>query len=260
MTENFITDPQTQQALRVGDFARLMSLTAKPGEILMTKCTNDMFKLMKEIKFDHLFATSMGMPIIWMLSEYYRISISYVGLVPEAPTGDFPFCVVSPVSLGSAEKNLASYDMVYNASFKGSEINTNKQREELGLKKLKGAGWLSLKEQLNMPIIYAFSKSIFGGIPSNYRKNVNLCGYFELKLESDTLGQNIEDFLSLPMEAPCFLSFGSMPALDPFQLFELSEAVLNSNCRVRVILACGKWSLHIKQVSQIQKDGLTWIR
>lgn len=233
-------DPRTQQALKTGDYATLMALTARPGQILMEKSTNDMFELVKEIKFDGLITCSMGMPIIWMLSEKYEIPIAYLGLVPEAPTSDFPFCVISPVSLGSPEKNLASYDSVYKGSAARSEEMINNQRMSLGLEKLKGKDWLSLKEDHDMPICYAFSKMAFGGkTPNGYRDNINLIGYLELKLENEKLDSEIEEFVKDGKEKPIFLSFGSMPAPDPFQLFELTHHVLSVNSNRRVILSCG---------------------
>ncbi|KAG2386913.1 hypothetical protein C9374_001948 [Naegleria lovaniensis] len=231
-------DPQTQEALRTGNFATVMQLTAKPNEMLMSQCTHDLFEIAKETPFNTLMSSSMGMPIAWMLSERYEIPLVYIGLVPEAPTSDFPFCVLSPVSLGDEEKNLASYELVYHASFKRTEEMVNQQRQELGLAQMKDEGWLSLKEKYNMPIIYAFSDVAFGGKkPKGYRENIHLTGYFELKLEDDHLDLEIENFLASPKPEPVFLSFGSMPALNPFQLFELTRSVLMRN--ERVILSCG---------------------
>jgi len=240
--------PDTQRALRVGDFAKAMEYTAKPGEILMEQCTRDMFELVKEIQFDCLVAVSMAMPITWMLSERYKIKLVYLGLVPEAPTSDFPFCVLSPVSLGDSSKDLASYSMVYNVAYQRTEEMVNRQRAELGLAKTTSPfDWLSLKEHFDMPTIYAFSKHVFGGKkPTLYRDNVEVAGFIELKLPTDCLSQKVVSFLEQPKTAPIFLGFGSMPALDPFQLFELTRDILEFNSNRRVILCCG-WT-NVEQV------------
>ncbi|EFC40731.1 predicted protein [Naegleria gruberi] len=228
--------PETKKALKTGDLSKLE--LNKPTEDLIKKCMVDLIDLsVNQIKFDWFISAPMTFPVVWMLSEKFEIPIDCIALVPDAPTEDFPFCVVSASSLG-AEQNLATYEMIYSVGFQMMQHLFNEQRELLGLPKMTQS-WNSMREKLNMPLLFACSKHCFDNQkPSKYRDNVELTGYLELKSEGESLSQELEEFLQVG-QAPIFLSFGSMPALDPFQLFELAHDVLVKHDSKRVVLSCG---------------------
>ncbi|KAL9658674.1 hypothetical protein ABK040_006208 [Willaertia magna] len=256
--------PNVQKALRVGDGLKVMQLCRQPGEEMMSKCMKESVDHCKDLNV--IIGPSMTLSILWTLSEKFNIPMIYLGLVPEAPTKEFPFCVISPKSLNSEQDNLNTYLQVYTGGFAAQSSGYNEWRRELNLENMNCKfGWLGLKEHFNCPTIYAFSQHVFvKKRPVDWRSSIELSGFLELKLESEQLDKEIIDFLECNkndalndneeiQQQPIFLGFGSMPNPEPFQLLEITERILTFYSKRRVVLAFG-WTKDLSDLNIDVKD------
>lgn len=156
-------------------------------------------------------------------------------VIPQVPTGDFPFPLFPQISL-SPLTNRLTYRGAAALFWRTFYPAVTRFREKLGLPHASYATVANRAEAQRTPVINGFSPAVIPR-PADWGAHIHITGYWTLAEPDWAPPEALTTFLEAG-DAPVFVGFGSMPVADPAALTETILAGLRL-AGVRGILSAG---------------------